>query len=424
MVLSRYKTYFKNAGLYLIAALISAVLSVAINPFVAMNMSAEDYGIVGFYTAFNTLFNPIIGFFIIDYYLRRYYQYSKEKRDTLKGTIIKLFFFFSGCVSLLCLIGLYAYVESKEIQIPFFPYAALTILQLYFSQLYNFKLAEYRISGNGKSFFYLSVANGITNVIFTLLFIIVLKLGAFGRLFSSMLLSFVFFIYCVYKYKKYILIRFETKEAIALFKYSAPLVLAGLLGFFGNGYDKVLLEQYTDLSILGVYTVGFQIASYLDIFASTIKATFQPDIYKGLAERNLRKVIKVMALTVSVVALLVLLFVTICPFIINILTAGRYMDAVVYVRILSLSVITSSIYYQISQITYGSGLSNITFVNKIIGTVLTILTLWLLVSHFGAVGAAWGVVFSYIIYALGNSVLLFIFKNKFLNGKTENTADR
>lgn len=420
----RYTTYFKNAGLYLTAALISAILSVVINPFVAMNMSAEDYGVVGFYTAFNTLFNPIIGFFIIDYYLRRYYQYSIEQRDVLKGTIIKLYLFFSGCVSLLCLLGLYAYVEIKNIQLPFFPYAVLTMLQLYFSQLYNFRLAEYRISGNGKSFFNLSVTYGLTNVALTLVFIVILKLGAFGRLFSTMLLSLIFFIYCLYKYRKYILLKFEVKDAFALFKYSFPLVLAGLLGFFGNGYDKVLLEQYTDLATLGVYTVGFQIASYLDIFASTIKSTFQPDIYKGLAERNLRKVIKVMALTVSVVALLVLIFVGICPFIIDILTAGRYMNAVVYVRILSLSVITSSVYYQISQITYGSGLSNITFINKVIGTVLTIATLWLLVSHFGAIGAAWGVVLSYIIYALGNSALLIIFKKKFLNGETKNTTDR
>lgn len=420
MVPSKYKAYFSNAGMYLSASLISSALSVIINPFVAMNMSPEDYGIVGFYTAFNTLFTPIIGYFIIDYYLRRYYQYSQQQREESKGTIIKLYLFFSGTVCLCSLGGLWFYVKIKHIELPFFPYALLAILQLYFAQLYNFKLAEYRIAGRGKSFFRLSVLYGLTNVILTILFIVILKLGAFGRLFSSMLLSLTFFSICLIKYKTYLKYRFDIKTAKDLYKYSTPLVFAGLLGFFGNGYDKVLLEQHVELAELGIYTVGFQIAAYLDIFSTSIKSTFQPDIYKALADSNYRKLIKIMLLTILFVSAIVVLFILVCPLLIRILTAGRYMESVDYVRILSLSVITSTIYYQISQITYGSGLSNLTFINKIIGTALTILTLTIFVSKFGAYGAAWGVVLSFVIYAIGNITLLFIFKNKFLNANSQN----
>ncbi len=85
----RIKSYLSNAGIYLGASLISSLLAVIINPLMAMNLSPEDYAISTYYTSFGTLYGPVLGFFITDYYLRKYYILSKEELFKLKGNVIK-----------------------------------------------------------------------------------------------------------------------------------------------------------------------------------------------------------------------------------------------------------------------------------------------------------------------------------------------
>lgn len=413
-VLKKYTIYLKNSGIYLSATIISSLIGVAINPLLALNLSPEDYGIVGYYAGYSSLFTPLIGFFLIDYYLRHRYTVCREELKILKSTILRLLLYFSGIVSILCLVGLYIYVTLGRVSIPFFPYAVLTILQAYLGLLFAFRTAEYKIEGNSKSFFGYSVVNAVLNAVLALLFVVVFKGGAMGKLSATFIASLVFYLFILLNYRNDLKSPANFKIIIPILKYSAPLVLAGMLGFFTGGYDRVLLEKKVDLYSLGIYSVAVQMSGYLNVFATAIKSTFQPDIYKAIAERNKRKLAKIVLIIIGFVSLIVLIFIVCCPFIIHILTAGRYNESTRLTQILSLSVITSTIYYQISQVTYGSGLSNITLANKIIGSILSFGLFSLMIPYFGINGAAWSVVLSFLIYAIGNVVLLYVYREKFL----------
>lgn len=410
----KYSAYIKNSSVYLLATIISSIIGVAINPLLALNLSPEDYAIVGYYTGYSTLFTPLIGFFMVDYYLRHRYTLSSDDLHVLKSTIIRLFLYFSGIVSLLCLIGLYIYVLLSNVGIPFFPYALLTILQAYTGLLFAFKTAEYKIDGNSKAFFRYSVINAIANAAIAILFVVVFKGGALGKTLGTFVVSTSFFVYIIYTYRKDFRFKFDKERVISIVKYSTPLVIAGMLGFFSGGYDRVILEKQGDMYTLGIYSVAVQMSGYLNVFAVAIKSTFQPDIYKAIAEKNFSKLVKKICVIIAVVTVIVLLFIILCPIIIHLLTAGRYDESTRLTQILSLSVITSTIYYQISQVTYGSGLSNLTLINKIIGSVFSFILFSLMVPCYGVLGVAWSVVLCFIFYAIGNLILLYIYRNRFL----------
>ena len=53
LIASQYKTYFKSSFLYLFSALFTAAIGIAINPFMAKNLSPEDYAILGYFSSFN-----------------------------------------------------------------------------------------------------------------------------------------------------------------------------------------------------------------------------------------------------------------------------------------------------------------------------------------------------------------------------------
>lgn len=410
----KFKQYSSKAGLYLFATILGSSLSILINPLLAKNLSPEDYGIIGYYQGLSNFFSPIIGYFILDFYLRKFYLLKEDERDNLKGTMVKMYLYFSSIITLLCIGSLFLYMKYSSISIPFMPYAPLMMLQLNFSFLMSFQLSEFRIQGRAKNFTYVTILNSLLSVTMTLLMVVLIKWEAFGKLLSALVTSLIMFVITLIYYRKSLSYKIDNTLIKEFFKFATPLVGAGVLGFFSNGYDRFFLEKQNNINELGIYSVGFQTASYLGIFATAIKSTFQPDVFKAIAEKNLTKIIKINLMTIVVISFFVVLFIIFCPYLIYLLTAGRYVSSTIYAQIIALSIITSNIYYLISQVTFASGLSNLTLINKIIGASLTVLLFYLMIPEFGAIGAAWSMVISFAFSSITNVILLFINKNKFL----------
>ena len=196
------------------------------------------------------------------------------------------------------------------------------------------------------------------------------------------------------------------------------------MSYFTHGYDKVLLERTGDIEMLGYYSVACSMAAYITVFANAIKSTFQPDMYKAISQRNLKKVAGVAFLVIGSVGVVVLLFIIFCPWLIKILTAGRYVQSTQMSRIVSLSVLTSTIYYQVSQFTYGTGHSKLTLINKIVGTAINIAIITMLIHNYGAIGAAWSTVIGFLVFAIGNVLMLFAIRKKlFIDNGPKNTTN-
>lgn len=421
----RIKVYSKNAGVYLLASLISSVLAVLVNPLMALNLSPEDYAVSTYYTSFGLLYTPVLGFFVTDFYLRKYYVLSKEALFQLKGNVIKMFLYFSGIVSVVCLLGLFAFVKGTHVSFDFWPYAPLAVFTNYVGLIYTFQLAEYKIARNAKSFFWASVIWGVIGIVLSLLLVVVAKWGAVGKMVASFLGSFLPFIWCLIRNKEYLGVSFDKEIFRQIFLYGYPLVLAAMLSYFSHGYDKVLLERGGDIEMLGYYSVACSMAAYITVFSNALKSTFQPDMYKAIAQKSLKRSVAVGGLVVLAVGVIVIVFIIFCPWLIKILTAGRYVRSTQMCRIVSLSALTSTLYYQISQFTYGTGHSKLTLINKIVGTAINIALITYLVRNYGAVGAAWSTVLGFLVFAIGNLVLLFIIRKKlFLDNELKNTKNR
>lgn len=414
----RFRKHIQNLGIYLLASLIPMLISLVTNPFVAKNMSPTDYAITGYYTAFNTLLGPLVHFYLINYYTKRYFEFTDEKRKEMKATIFRMLIFFSFVLFLIALLGVYVYKTffNQESQLPFLPYAVMALLPLPIGGIYSLSLVDYRMQRDSKGFFKFSVSKGLLGTALILLFVVVLKWGAFGHLGSTLLAALVFFIIVLYRNRDLWKIPFNKKIAIESLVFCWPLVIASMLTFFSNGYDKVSLERAGDVIALGIYSVGFSIAHHLQVFSTSINDTFQPDIFESIVKRNFKRSVRVVLVKLLLMAAVVGMFILFAPFLVRILTADRYVDSTPFARILSLASITSMMYYSMSQITVALGYTSITLINKILGSALSILSFSLLIPAYGAYGAAWGGVLSYFYFFLGNVIMVLIkYKNTHKN---------
>lgn len=405
----RFQKQISNLSIYFLAALIPMALSLISNPFLAKNLSPEDYAIIGYYSAFVTLFSPLINFYLLHFYTKRFYELDSEGRNTLKATLYRALIFFSLILTIAAVILLCGYklLINEDSQIPLMPYVVLSMLPVPITGIYTLSLTECRMKRESKRFFSISVTNGFLGMGLALLLVVAFKFGAIGRLSATLLTAIIMFVYTLVKNREIWKYPFDKDIFWTALKFCWPLVLASMLTFFCTGYDKIMLERLGDLRTLGIYSVGVTIAGYLSLFSSSINDTFQPDIYESIVKRNFNRCVKYVLMKLSIMSVCVILFAVFAPFIINILTYGRYIESAPYAIIVAISSITSMMYYSMSQVTVAMGYTKITLVNKILGSVVSILSFGFLINTFGAIGAAWGVVLSYMYFFTGNAVLVY-----------------
>lgn len=405
--------YGKQLSRYFSASLIPLVLNLLINPLVSLNMDPDDFAITGYFTSFSTLISPIIAFYMIHYYNKRYFELDEQGRLHLRAVLFKALIFFSFAVALLCLVVLLIYIDGiVKISLATFPYLYMSVLAIPFAGIYNLELADYKMERKSKEYMNLSVMRGGCIVGGTLLFVVLIKWGAFGKLLAPLLVDVLIFIYLLYKHKNIWDIKTSVDEILPVLKFCWPLALGAALGYFSNGYDKSVLEGIGNTTEFGYYCVGTSIAAYLGVFTNSISSTFQPDTYEAIINNEKKKLARVVAIRWGLTFLVVFVFILLCPIVVKLLTAGKYMESVPYARIFALVSLTNSIYYIINDYSIARGKPHFYLITTILGSLAIVILMPLFVHRFSYNGGAIMTVLSFVILSIINLLLFLIPSSK------------
>lgn len=412
--MNRAVKYIRMMATYMGASVIPMLLNLLVNPLIAMNMSPEDYAVTGYFTSFNALLNPIITFYLLHYYVKSYFNLDEKGRLALRATIFKALIFFSFGVALLCclLLAGYMILLDGNLEFPVFPYLLFSVFALPLAGIYTLELTDFKMMKKSGAYFRLSVTNGVSLVLMNLLMVVLLKWGATGRLLSPLIVNFLFFSYLLIRHRDYFRIPFDKAAFRDILRFCLPLAASAALGYFFNGFDRTCLESLGDVREYGIYVVGAQMAAYLTTFSAAVNSTFQPDMYKAIAERNRKGFAASVGLVVGSVSVVVVIFIILAPFLVSLLTAGRYVDSTPYARILALSTITSSVYYVINNYTVAKGWPKLYLYTTLAGSLLMAIAMPEAVSRWGFTGAAVTVVLSYLALSLINLLFILIFRKR------------
>ena len=401
----------KNISLYFSASLIQGLVSLAINPLIAMNMSHYDYALTGFYTSFNSLILPLLNLMFGQYFNRHYFKLnSEEERNDLAAKLVSTRLIFNLFEIVFILMVFHMYAKIQNIEFPVYPYAIIAFSTIIFNNIYDFYLLKLKMGKKANSFLKISLINTALSSGLSLLLVVGFKLGALGKLGASLFTSVILFTYLLPKLTKKIII--DRKIFIDAFKFTWPLIIAGSLGYFFTGVDRAFLLRLDDTVLLGLYNVAVSISGYLMLFQSSLNNTFQPDIFEAAIKNDKKKLIVILGGINLLNLIPIAVFIIAAPFIIKILTAGRFTEAYNYARILSLSNVTAGIYYAISNVIVAHGYPNITLLAKIIGSIISIFLFKFLISNFEFYGAAWGQVLSFLGMTIVCLIMLFIKQRK------------
>ena len=186
---------FKNLSYYLVASVVSTLISLAINPFLSLGLSHTDFAIIGYFASFSLMLIPITSFSLNSYYARSYFLINDQQRGKMLQTLLSLFLVF-GLFMFLVFFGFYYFYHQKYITaIPFSPYALLSFLPVYFASFYNLYLLDLRMQDKAKRYATLTILNSLIGAILSLLLVFFLNYGAEGRLIALLITAVSFGIY-------------------------------------------------------------------------------------------------------------------------------------------------------------------------------------------------------------------------------------
>jgi O-antigen/teichoic acid export membrane protein len=375
----------------------------------ASNLSHEDYAIIGYFGSFSQLILPILNFSIVTYYMRNYYLLDEHKRDRVGNTIVISLFGIGLVSSVLVLSALYVYFRASDVQFSFWPFAFYTVFQIVFNNFLTVLQVNYRLKREPRKFAVLSIFSSAIWLITAVLLVVVFKLGANGSMAANLIVAILVGVYSM----KRMLTKVEFDYSIFkdALKFCWPLALSSLLWYFLSGVDRLMLEKLNDTNTFALYNIGVTLSGFLAMFYMAIAQTFEPDIYKAISDKKLKKLLSIIVGIVIINAIPVVVFILFSKPVTGLLTAGRYTDAAPFASIISLKNITTSFYYSVIAVIVGFGFTKEEFGLRVLGAIVCVVMFKVLIGKFGFYGAAWGQVISFLLMSI-LGMFFFIIQGK------------
>ena len=280
-------TLFKSSSIYTIGNLINRALFLISMPIMTRYLVPEEYGTL-------SIINAVIGIMITCYGLgstsfamRYYYEYDSEKdRKRLMGAIFSYILFYTLIVSVLLSIFAESIFQKIFKDISFYPYMILGLWICFISMLSILPDILFRI--RDQAILYISIQFAKSTLVITLAIVSVVFLhrGAEGPLAASLVVGIIFGFYYLYYLKDKISFNFSISIIKRCLKFSLPVLFLLLGRVLLDSTDRLILQHFVGLSVVGFYSVGSTIGSVLVMIASSINSAWAPFFYATSKEES------------------------------------------------------------------------------------------------------------------------------------------
>lgn len=294
MVLSDLKKISRSSFGFAIGNIITSGIGFFLIPIYTQSLTTSDYGILSIATIIISVLS-IIFIFGLNYGVIRYYFdhcHDQAKLREYLGTIFIAILISSFTFSLvLCLFAGPIFSIILPVM-PFNPYIILIICITFLGIPVNFALVLLQIKGNVFVYSTLNVVKFLLTAGCIIYFVVFLHGGAIGSLIGQLLAGLVFFLVGLMIVIKNIDFRFNRKMFFNSFRYSGPLLPHELANYFSIFVERLLLSNLTSISIVGIYTLAFQIGSILELFCFACSMAIFPfsiSLFKEAGERAKEK---------------------------------------------------------------------------------------------------------------------------------------
>lgn len=272
--MNREKNLAKNTIIITIGKICTQLITFFLLPLYTGILSTEEYGTVDLLNTLVSLLLPIVTFQVEQAVFRELIEVrgkkNKESRIISSAVITVIF----QCIVYLIIFALISPFINNHYK---FFLATNVVANIFLSLL----LQIARGFGDNKKYAFASFISALSTIVFNVLFLVVIKLGANGMLLGTMLGQIVATIYLFISLKlyKYLKVKDYKKEVIKnLWKYSLPLIPNAISWWVFNASDRVIASAFLGVDQNGILAASLKFSAVFITFYNIFNMSWTESI--------------------------------------------------------------------------------------------------------------------------------------------------
>ena len=260
------KSLLKNIGIFTLGSFTSNAISFLMIPLYTSVLSTSEFGSVDLMSSTASLLSTILLLSIQDATLRFTMDNNYKKEDVLSTSLNVVL---KGTTILTIAIVLIGIVRIFPVSNQYLLFLWMIFVLGAISSIFNLYL---KAENKAKIIACSGIIGTIAVCSCNYLFLVVLKYGVAGYMFSNVISLLLQIIYQLITGKIYKDIHFKKYNNISkpMIRYSSPLIANSISWWVNNASDRYILTAVRGIAESGIYTVAYKIPTILTLFQNIV----------------------------------------------------------------------------------------------------------------------------------------------------------
>lgn len=409
---------FSNTILYTIGEVVPRIISFLMMPIFTRFLTPADYGILS-YTNSVISFIYIFSTLSLNSYVLRFYFDCKDEIEQRK--MLGNIFCFIALVNIFVLVLLNVsgpqIIDVTNISVPWKPYFRLAVFNNFLESFSIIPMVYYRVKQNSKMFVGISLTRCVLQYVITFVMLAVCGFGIMSQYYGRLVVLLPFAMIYISIIIKHGTIILDLKQIKSALKFSLPL-LPGAISYLAlTSVDRIILERYVSLEIIGIYNIAYTIAMAMNMVIQSFYKAIEPNIFQKYSSDSnqttflpyMKKINNIYNFALYICALALVVF---SEEALMIVASEKFYTAALYVPFVLVGVIFSGRNLLMGCILTAEKRSVINGTSTMIGAIISLALNLVLIPKLGVIAAPITLSISYLIM---NIFLKSVTRIKFFN---------
>ncbi len=392
------KRFFKDSAIYLIPSIISRGISLFLVPLYTRVLSPTDYGTFDLLIVFAGIINLTIALEISQGVARFYAESENLKQKMLYASSAFWFtlfvYFLFVVVTFMNSYSLAFLILGRNGLVPIFK---IGMIYICINGIFYLIQNQFRWELKSKEYAIVSLINSLVTASVSIWLAYFLKYGLEGLLLGMLSGSIAGTLFGLFWLRKSFQFRFEFNHLKEMLVFSTPLVLSGIAVWLSQYIDRIMIKHYLSMEQLGLFGVGYRIASIVGLVMIGFQGALTPLIYNNYTKEDTPKQIADIFRIFITVALYFFMLLTFFSIdILKVFTTVEYYNAKSVVIFLVPAMLLANMYIFAPGIGISKKSHYLIWIN-LIGALINFLLNIILIPLLGIMGAGIATMIGYFI---------------------------
>jgi len=391
----------RKSFIYGLGTMLLRSISLLVLPLYTRYLTPADYGIVALASTLTSLMSLVFSLSLPNAINRFFFlEEAGRTRRRMSGTI------WLAMVTIALVLSVILDLTSAPLfgiiapQLPFTPYVRVAIWTAFLSLFGQVPLGLLQVKEKPAEYVWWTSIALVLTVALTVLFVVVLRKGAYGYLLATLVanaLLTVPYVVLTLRDAEVSINGAYLKRALA---FSLPLVPHGLASWALSVSDRAILQLYVSLSAVGLYSLGYQFGSIMIMASGAISTAWWPFVYKKMEEKGDGAKPELARLVTYYAFIVCALAIALCIFsrgALKIVVAQSFQSAYSVVPIIVLGYLWNSLYVVPAQFLFVKSQTKWLPVVTVTAGVINVGINFTLIPRFGIMAAAWATFVAFLV---------------------------